>query len=73
MGMFVFSGVIQAIGFLALNYGLSGGIVSVVYPVTASAPLFTLGFTAILLRGQEALNWRIIVGALAVVAGVVAL
>lgn len=72
-GLFVFSGILQAIGFLALNLGLSGGIVSVVYPVTASAPLFTLGFTALLLRGQEQLTWRIAVGALAVVAGVIAL
>jgi len=73
MGMFVLSGVLQSVGFLALNYGLSGGIVSVVYPVTASAPLFTIGFTAMLLRGQEALGPRTVVGALAVVAGVIAL
>jgi drug/metabolite transporter (DMT)-like permease len=73
MGFFVFSGIIQAIGFLALNYGLADGIVSVVYPVTASAPLFTLGFTALLLRGQETLGPRIVIGALAVVAGVIAL
>ena len=43
---------------------------SVVYPVTASAPLFTLGFTALLLRGRERLTWRIIVGATTVVAGI---
>jgi len=73
MGYFVFSGVIQAIGFLALSYGLSDSIVSVVYPVTASAPLFTLGFTALLLRGQETLGPRTVVGVLAVVAGVIAL
>jgi drug/metabolite transporter (DMT)-like permease len=73
MGMFLLSGVLQSVGFLALNYGLSGGIVSVVYPVTASAPLFTIGFTALLLRGQEALGPRTVVGALAVVAGVIAL
>lgn len=72
-GLFMFSGIIQAIGFLALNYGLSGGIVSVVYPVTASAPLFTVGFTAILLRGEERLTSRIVLGAVAVVAGVIAL
>lgn len=73
MGYFVFSGIIQAIGFLALNYGLSDSIVSVVYPVTASAPLFTLGFTALLLRGQETLGPRIVLGSAAVVAGVIAL
>lgn len=73
LGLFLLSGVLQSIGFLALTLGLSGGDVSVVYPVTASAPLFTLGFTAILLRDHERLTWRIVVGAVAVVAGVIAL
>jgi drug/metabolite transporter (DMT)-like permease len=72
-GLFVVSGVLQAIGFLALTLGLSGGDVSVVYPVTASAPLFTLFFTAILLRGRERLTWQIALGATAVVLGVVVL
>ncbi len=72
-GLFLLSGLLQAVGFLALNAGLSGGIVSTVYPVTASAPLFAILFTAILLRGKETLNWRIVLGAVAVVAGVIAL
>ncbi len=72
-GLFLLSGLLQAVGFLALNAGLSGGIVSMVYPVTASAPLFAILFTAILLRGKETLNWRIVLGAAAVVAGVIAL
>lgn len=71
--LFVFSGVLQAVGFLALTMGLSGGIVSVVYPVTASAPLFTLGFTALMLRGKERLTWRIVAGSVAIVAGVIIL
>lgn len=71
--LFVFSGVLQAIGFLSLTMGLSGGIVSVVYPVTASAPLFTLGFTAVLLRGTERLTWQIVAGSAAIVAGVIIL
>jgi DME family drug/metabolite transporter len=71
--LFVVSGVLQAIGFLALTLGLSGGEVSVVYPVTASAPIFTLGFTWLLLKGKERLTWRIVVGACLVVAGVVVL
>jgi DME family drug/metabolite transporter len=70
-GLFVLSGLLQAIGFLALTFGLSGGEVSVVYPVTASAPLFTLLFTGILLRGRERLTWRIAAGAIAVVLGVI--
>jgi len=72
-GLFVLSGVLQAIGFLALNVGLSDGIVSVVYPVTSSAPLFTLFFTFFLLKGKERLTPRIVLGAVAIVAGVIAL
>ncbi len=72
-GLFAFSGVLQAIGFLALTLGLSGGEVSVVYPVTASAPLFTLAFTALLLRGKERLTGKLVVGAALVVLGVIVL
>jgi drug/metabolite transporter, DME family len=71
--MFVWAGILQAIGFLALNQGLSGGDVSVVYPVTSSTPLFTLAFAAVFLRSLETITWRIIIGAVAVVAGVIAL
>ncbi len=69
--MFVGAGILQSVGFLALNMGLAGGDVSVVYPVTSSAPLFTLAFTWLLLRGHEAVTWRIVVGVVAVVAGVI--
>ena len=72
-GLFVLSGILQAIGFLTLTLGLSGGEVSVVYPVTASAPLFTLLFTWMFLKGTERLTWRIILGAIFIVAGVVIL
>lgn len=70
-GMFVLSGILQGIGFLALALGLSGGDVSVVYPVTASAPLFTLFFTWLFLRGKEQLTWRIGVGVILVFGGVI--
>lgn len=68
---FAGAGVLQAIGFLSLTFGLSTEDVSIVYPVTSSAPLFTLAFTALLLRGVEQLTWRIALGAMAVVGGVV--
>lgn len=73
LALFAFSGILQAFGFLALTLGLSAGDVSVVYPVTSSAPLFTLGFTALLLRGTERLTWSIGAGVLLVVAGVIVL
>jgi drug/metabolite transporter (DMT)-like permease len=44
-----------------------------VYPVTSTAPLFTLAFTWILLRGIEKLTWRVAVGTIAVMAGVIVL
>jgi drug/metabolite transporter (DMT)-like permease len=70
---FVGAGLLQSFGFLALNYGLSAADVSVVYPVTTTTPLFTLAFTVLLLRGVEKLTWRIAVGTVAVVAGVIVL
>ena len=71
--LFVTSGTLQAIGFLAFTLALSTNDVTVVYPITASAPIFTLGFTALLLRGQELVTWRIVLGVALVVLGVVAL
>lgn len=68
---FIGAGVLQAFGFLALTFGLSTEDVSIVYPVTSTAPLFTLAFTALLLRGMEQLTWRITLGAVLVVGGVI--
>jgi drug/metabolite transporter (DMT)-like permease len=67
----VLSGLIGAVGLVSLTYALAGGEVSVVYPLTSSAPLFTVGFTALLLRGVEQITWRLVVGTILVVAGVV--
>jgi drug/metabolite transporter (DMT)-like permease len=69
--LFLIAGILVAVGLTTLTFGLSGGDVSVVYPLVASAPLFTLAFTALLLKGVELLTWRIVLGAAAVVLGVV--
>ena len=69
--IFLVAGSLVAVGLTTLTFGLSEGDVSVVYPLVASAPLFTLVFTAMLLRGVELLNWRIVLGAVAVVFGVI--
>jgi drug/metabolite transporter (DMT)-like permease len=73
LGLFAASGILQALGFLALTFGLSGEDVSIVYPVTSTAPLFTLLFTALMLRNTERLTWRSVVGAVAITAGVIVL
>jgi drug/metabolite transporter (DMT)-like permease len=70
---FLLGGVVQAVALLVLTFGLSGGEVSLVYPLSTSAPLFTLVFSAILLRGVERITPRLILGALGVVLGVILL
>lgn len=71
--LFVGAGVVQALGFLALSFGLASDAVSVVYPITSTAPLFTLAFTWLLLRGTDAVTWRLALGVIVVTAGVVVL
>jgi drug/metabolite transporter (DMT)-like permease len=71
--LFIASGTLQAFGFLAFTLGLSASDVTEIYPVTSTAPLFTLGFTALLLRGQEPVTWRTVAGVVLVVLGVIAL
>jgi drug/metabolite transporter (DMT)-like permease len=66
----VLAGSIGAVGLVSLTFALAGGDVSVVYPLTASAPLFTVAFTALMLRGVEQITWRLVAGTIAVVAGV---
>lgn len=73
LGLFALAGVLQGLGFLALLIGFSGADVSIVYPVTSSAPIFTLIFTALFLRGSERISLPLVAGVLAVVAGVIAL
>lgn len=69
-GLFAVSGILQALGFLALTFGLAGADASVVYPVTSSAPLVTVLLTAFVLRKTERLNWRIVAGTCLIVIGV---
>lgn len=68
---FLVGGITQTMALLALTFGLNEGDVSLVYSLTASAPLFTLLFTWVFLRGTERLDLRLIVGAVLVAAGVI--
>ena len=67
----VLSGVLGAVGLVSLTFALAQGDVSVVYPLTSSAPLFTVAFTALLLRGVEQITVRLVAGTVLVVGGVV--
>jgi uncharacterized membrane protein len=56
---------------LSVFYALSHGKVVIVEPLVSSNPVLTLLFTAIFLRDLEALNLRVIAGALLTVAGTI--
>jgi drug/metabolite transporter (DMT)-like permease len=71
--LFVGAGVAQSFGFLALTLGLATDAVSLVYPITSTAPIFTLAFAWMFLRGTEAVTWRLALGVLAVTGGVIVL
>jgi drug/metabolite transporter, DME family len=56
---------------LSVFYALSHGKVVIVEPLVSSNPVLTLLFTAIFLRDLEAINLRVIIGALLTVTGTI--
>jgi drug/metabolite transporter (DMT)-like permease len=68
---FLLSGLFQALGVTALTFGLSEGDVSVVYSIAASAPLFTLVFSGVILRGIERITPQLVMGTVLTVLGVI--
>ncbi len=69
---FAAAGALNGSGLLLLNHALQTGRLSVVAPLAALYPLFTMLFSAVFIR-TEALSRRTIGGALLAVAGVVLL
>ena len=65
----VVNGVIVTLAWLAMFSALTIGKVSVVTALGGTNPLFSVILSAILLKGSEELNLRIVVGSLAIVAG----
>jgi uncharacterized membrane protein len=65
------AGLINTAAMLSVFYALSHGKVVIVEPLVSSNPVLTLLFTAIFLRDLEAVNPRVIIGALLTVAGTI--
>ena len=65
------AGLINTAAMLSVFYALSYGKVVIVEPLVSSNPVLTLLFTAIFLRDLEAVNLRVIIGALLTVAGTI--
>ena len=70
LAYFVAAGLAENVAVFMTIVGLSLGAVSVVTPLTASAPIFVLLLSPIFLRGVEVLTGRVIVGTLLIVLGV---
>jgi uncharacterized membrane protein len=67
---FVAGGIAENAGVLLLLVALGFGDVSVVIPLSGTTPLFVLLLAYIFPSGLERLSWRLLVGAVLVVAGV---
>ena len=70
LSFFALAGVLQAFGLLSLNYAIQRGDVTVVYPISASAPLVTFGLSYTILKNVERLTFWDLSGMTAVVVGV---
>lgn len=68
---FIWSGLSMAAAQLGLLAALSRWDVSRVSPLVATVPLFTLALTPLILGDREKITWRIVLGALFTVAGVI--
>ena len=69
---FALTGVVNGAAVLATYYALASGPVTVVAPVVSTYPLFTLAFSALLLR-QERMSARLIGGVVLTVSGIMLL
>jgi drug/metabolite transporter (DMT)-like permease len=70
LAYFVGAGITENAGVFMTIVGLSLGAVSVVTPLTATAPIFVLLLSPFFLRGIEVLTTRVVVGTLLIVLGV---
>jgi uncharacterized membrane protein len=65
------AGIFNTAAMLSVFYALSYGKVVIVEPLVSANPVLTLLFTAIFLRDLEAINIRVIIGALLTVTGTI--
>jgi uncharacterized membrane protein len=70
LACFLAAGVAENAGVLLNVVALNVGTVSVVSPLTGSAPIFVLLLSSVFLRGVETLTARIVAGTVLIVAGV---
>ena len=70
---FLMAGIFETLGILLVVIALSVGPVVIVSPIVATSPLWIVLGSGIFLRGIEKLNLRIVLGAVSVVGGTIAI
>ena len=73
IGYFIVAGSFESLGLMLVLYALSFGPVVMITPLTATLPLWVVIGGKFLLRGVEKITTRIIIGALLVVLGTIAI
>lgn len=66
---FLTTGLCETFSILCVITAISLGRVVIVAPIAASYPVWSLIFAALFLRDVEAVNWKVVVGIVSVVAG----
>ena len=72
VGLLALTGILEALGSVALWTALGVGNVSVVTPLTHAQPMFTVILAAVFLRDIEPVTWRVAVATPIMVAGAIA-
>jgi uncharacterized membrane protein len=72
VGLLLITGILEALGSVALWAALAVGNVSVVTPLAHAQPMFTVVLAALLLRDLEQVTWRVAVATPIMVAGAIA-
>jgi drug/metabolite transporter (DMT)-like permease len=73
LALFAFVGVTHNLGFLIINFAFNATDVSLVYPISATAPLLTFAMSYYILKNVERLTAWDLIGTVGVVAGVIIL
>ncbi len=70
-GYFIASGILNTVAHLSLFAALSLAPISLVVPLAYVTPLFAMGFSWLLFREMEHLNFRLVAGGILIIAGAI--
>lgn len=71
IGYFIASGILNTVAHLSLFAALSLAPISLVVPLAYVTPLFAMGYSWLLFREMERLNFRLVAGGVLIIAGAI--